>query len=129
MVHVDASVNHGHNARAANSKTVLSVLKPDDLGRGLRRIAMPNDGAVVLHRGLVITTRGNGGEWRLRDGQEVVGLNAHDPQQGFRERECPVHKVCEKIVGRCYQKVLADRAVQATLDLTLEEIAEIQNGG
>jgi hypothetical protein len=59
----------------------------------------------------------------------VVGLNAHDPQQGFHERECPVHKVCEKIVGRCYEKVLADRAVQATLDLTLEEIAEIQNGG
>src|SRR5260370_33762155 len=111
MVHVDASVNHGHNARAANSKTVLSVLKPDDLGRGLRRIAMPNDGAVVIHRGLVIKTRGNGGEGRLRDGGEGGGRNAHDPQQGIRERGGPVHKGSGKIVGRGYHEVWADRPV------------------
>src|SRR5260370_39225129 len=104
MVHVDASVNHGHNARAANSKTVLSVLKPDDLGRGLRRIAMPNDGAVVIHRGLVIKTRGNGGAWRLRYWQEGVGPHPHDTLQGVPERKRPVFKGWKEIFARSVQK-------------------------
>jgi hypothetical protein len=62
------------------------------------------------------------------DGKQVVSLNADNPEQGFDEREGAVYKVNEEIVGGGYQKVLADRAVQAALHLTVEEIAKIEDG-
>jgi len=65
----------------------------------------------------------------MRDGKQVVSLNADNPEQGFDEREGAVYKVNEEIVGGGYQKVLADRAVQAALHLTVEEIAKIEDGG
>src|SRR5258706_2639609 len=65
----------------------------------------------------------------MGDGKQVVSLNADNPEQGFDEREGAVYKVNEEIVGGGYQKVLADRAVQAALHLTVEEIAKIEDGG
>ena len=65
----------------------------------------------------------------MGDGKQVVSLNADNPEQGFDKRESAVYKVNEEIVGGGYQKVLTDRAVQAALHLTLEEIAEIEDGG
>jgi len=64
----------------------------------------------------------------MGDGKQVVSLNADNPEQGFDEREGAVYKVNEEIVGGGYQKVLADRAVQAALHLTVEEIAKIEDG-
>src|SRR5438477_206588 len=40
MIDVYARVNHRYYTRATNTITVLSILKPDDLGRGLRGIAV-----------------------------------------------------------------------------------------
>ncbi len=72
MVDVNASVNDGHDAGAGDAKTVLRVLEADDLGRRLCRIAVPNDGAVVIYGGSVVKTGGNAAERRRRLLEEVT---------------------------------------------------------
>src|SRR5580704_1892152 len=54
MIDVDAGINHGDDASAADAETVLGVLQADNLGSGLSGIAMPDDRAVVIHRSMVI---------------------------------------------------------------------------
>jgi len=90
---------------------------------------MPDDRAVVIHGSGVVEARGNAGKRPLRDWQKVVSLNADDPQQGFNEIQGAVYKVYEKIVGGGYQEGLADLAVEATLHLTMEKVAKIEDGG
>jgi hypothetical protein len=49
VIDVHAGINDGDDAGAANSKTVLRVLKTDDLGGRLSGIAVPDDGAVIIY--------------------------------------------------------------------------------
>jgi hypothetical protein len=49
VIDVHTGINDGDDAGAANSKTVLSILKADDLGPWLSGIAVPDDGAVIIY--------------------------------------------------------------------------------
>jgi hypothetical protein len=59
----------------------------------------------------------------------MVSLNADNPEQGFNQVQCAVHKVYEEIVGGRYEEVLADGAIETTLHLTVQEITKIEDGG
>ena len=59
----------------------------------------------------------------------IGGFNAHDAQQGFDQRKRAVQEVPKQVVGRRYEKGLADLAVQPAFHLTSEEIAKIEDGG
>src|SRR5258706_84644 len=54
VIDVHAGINDGDDAGAANSKTVLRVLKTDDLAGRLSGVAMPNDRAIVIHGGSIV---------------------------------------------------------------------------
>ena len=62
MIDVYTRVNHCYDTCASDAKAVLRILKPDDLGRGLRSVAVPNSGAVIIHRGGVVETGGHAAE-------------------------------------------------------------------
>jgi hypothetical protein len=49
VIDVHTGINDGDDAGAADSKTVLRVLKTDDLGGRLSGIAVPDDGAVIIY--------------------------------------------------------------------------------
>ena len=125
VVGVDARVNESHNSRTADPETILSVLQPNDLGCGLRRIPMPDYRAVVIDRRGVRQTRGNAGQMRLRNQQETILLNADDPKERFDQVQRAIDNLDDQILGRGHQVGLADLAIQRSLNLTTEEIAKI----
>jgi hypothetical protein len=54
VINVHTCVNDGNDASAGDTKTVLSILKADDLGPWLSGIAVPDDGAVIIYWSSVI---------------------------------------------------------------------------
>jgi hypothetical protein len=129
MVNLHTGINHGDDSGTANSKTVLCVLKPDDLCRWLNHIAVPSDGAVIIYRSGVVEAGGDAGERRLGDREESVSLNTDDPQQGLDKVQRSVQEIGKKVVGGRYEKGLADLPVQRALNLAVKEIAKIEDGG
>src|ERR1700757_3810657 len=118
MIDVHTGINYGDDARATDAKPVLRVLKADDLGRWLGCVAVPDDRAVIIHRGMVVEARGNRGQRALRDGQKSVRLHADDSEQRFDQVESAVYQIREEIVGGGNQKSLPNLAIEAPLHLT-----------
>ena len=129
MVDVHAGIDDGDDTGTANSKTVLCILKPDNLCRWLNHVTVPGDNAVIIHRSVIVESGGDAGERRLWDGEESIRLNTDNAQEGLHERDRAVNQVVEQVVGGRYQKGLANRAVQRALNLAFEEIAKIEDGG
>src|SRR5882724_4127538 len=129
MVDVDAGINDGDDSGTANSKTVLCILKPDNLCRRLNHVAVPGDGAVIVHRSGVVESGGDAGERRLGDGEESIRLNTDNSQNGLHEGERAANQVGKQVVGGRHQKGMANLAVQPTLNLAFEEIAKIKDRG
>src|ERR1700687_2662697 len=129
MIDVYARVNYSNDACPADSKTVLRIQETNDLRRRLGGITVPDGGAVVIHRSGVVQTRRNVSERRLRDGQEVINLHTDDAEQGLHQIEGAVQQISEEVVGRCYEKGLANLAVQAALHLASKEVAKIEDRG
>src|SRR5882672_8242473 len=129
MVDVHTSINHSDDSGTANSKTVLCVMKPDDLHCWLNHIAVPSDGAVIIHRSGIVESGGNAVERRLGDGEESIRLNTDDSQQGLDKVQRSVQEIDKKVVGGRYEEGLADLTVQRALNLAFEEIAKIEDGG
>src|SRR5690242_12918441 len=80
VIGIDTGVDERHNTRAADSESILCILKPDNLGRGLGCITMPDHGAVIAHGRRVIEPIRNVLQTRLWQGQDMVRFNAHDSQ-------------------------------------------------
>src|SRR6267378_4597716 len=129
MVDVHTSINHSDDSGTANSKTVLCVMKPDDLYCWLNHIAVPSDGAVIIHRSGIVESGGNAVERRLGDGEESIGLNTDDSQQGLDKVQRSIQEIGKKVIGGRYEEGLADLTVQRALNLAFEEIAKIEDGG
>jgi hypothetical protein len=90
---------------------------------------MPSDGAVIIHRSCVVEAGGDAWERRLWDREESVSLNTDDSQQGLDKVQRSVQEIDKKVVGGRYEEGLADLAVQPALNLAVEEIAKIEDGG
>jgi hypothetical protein len=90
---------------------------------------VPGDNAVIIHRSVIVESGGDAGERRLWDGEESVSLNTDDSQQGLDKVQRSVQEIDKKVVGGRYEEGLADLAVQPALNLAVEEIAKIEDGG
>src|SRR5580692_4114120 len=89
---------------------------------------MDHDGPVVIHRSEVIETGRDRGYRLLGEGQELIGLDALDPQQLFQEASDEADEVREEILRRGHKIGLADGAVQRALDLAIRRQAELEDG-
>src|SRR5271168_1459815 len=90
---------------------------------------MPNDGAVIIHRGVVVQPGGNAGGCGQGQGEKAIGFHAGDAGEGFEKQQGVVDEILKDIGGGGDQEGLVDLTVQCALHLAIELQAEIEDGG
>ena len=90
---------------------------------------MRDEGAVIIHQLGVVKARRDVVDGCLRHGQQLVGLNALDSQEGINQIHREVQQVDDDVGRRRHKKSLVDIAVQRALHLASQERAKVQNRG